>query len=267
MLHFVSGFLFATCSFILSVTPGEGALSAAITPFFRIFPAFNLGEGLLSLVTLSFNVPLPPPAPPPPMLANVTARAGAAATSSDVAGSLSPIPVKGGPSSPFDWHVLGRPITLLAAQWVGFALLLLLLESNVARTACDAAGRLRSRATSWRCAAEAAPPSCDEESAPLAPPPAVLGGGDDDGGPGVAEERLRAGRAAAAHHPGARDAASLLDVCKAFPAAGSARSVTALDRVTLGVPPGARLALLGPNGAGAPAQPPLGDRSRSVVRM
>ena len=55
VFHFVTGFCFVNGSFILSLTPSKVDLNNQLVVFFRLFPAFCLGEGLVALATEEFT--------------------------------------------------------------------------------------------------------------------------------------------------------------------------------------------------------------------
>eukprot|EP01038_Epipyxis_sp_PR26KG_P012006 gene12006-16074_t len=94
-INFVTGFVMVLAYFIMANVPSAVAASKIAVHFFRIFPTYNLGEGIINIVVAQ--------------LVNV---------------------YLGSKSDYFDWKVAGRNITFLAAETVGYFLIILLLESK-----------------------------------------------------------------------------------------------------------------------------------------
>jgi ATP-binding cassette subfamily A (ABC1) protein 3 len=89
----VTGFVLVNAQFILSTIESTKQVAIELRPFFRLFPAFNVGDGLIKLGT-----------------------------------SFYAKEILGLDSSPFDWDVAGAPICFLFVLSVPYFVLLLILE-------------------------------------------------------------------------------------------------------------------------------------------
>jgi ABC-type multidrug transport system ATPase subunit len=92
-VFFLTGFMAVTALFILSAVESTKHIASSLRRFFRIFPAYNVGDGLISLGTSYYEREL-----------------------------------FGQDASPFDWDVTGIPIFLLFMLTIPYFVLLLGLE-------------------------------------------------------------------------------------------------------------------------------------------
>jgi hypothetical protein len=96
-LNFLTGFVLVIGSFMLdNIGSSTESLNGSLKAFYRVFPSFTLGEGLINLATRDFFAL--------------------------IHGTPKP--------SPFDWDVAGRSLTYLIIEAGVFMLFTLLLESN-----------------------------------------------------------------------------------------------------------------------------------------
>jgi ATP-binding cassette subfamily A (ABC1) protein 3 len=221
--NFVTGFCLVTASFIMSVTPSTADLNKQLVVFFRIFPTYNLGEGLLNLALSSFDLGGLTSATGGTgggsgnSTAVYTAAAGAAPQ--NAFGNVALVAAK----NAFDWNVLGRPLLLLVAEFCLLSVLVLLFHRGHTMQA------LRALAATY---------------AAWLPLP---GGGSDAGAAAAAtepdDETVEAERTRIQDRPA--DVLQLRGIRKVY-----APRKVAVHGLWLGVPVGERLGLLGVNGAG-----------------
>lgn len=92
-IFFLTGFVFVNAQYILTTVESTKSIGEGLTPFFHLFPAFNIGQGLINLGTSFYSREL-----------------------------------FGQDSSPFDWDVAGLPIFLNFILSIPYFGLLLILE-------------------------------------------------------------------------------------------------------------------------------------------
>eukprot|EP00850_Spirogloea_muscicola_P017011 SM000142S00525 [mRNA] locus=s142:89468:101029:- [translate_table: standard] len=97
-LHFVSGFVTVVANLVMGAIEKTKALNKVLVHIYRVFPPFNLGEGLLGLSTM------------------------------DIQSSFT-----GMTSSPFGWTIIGRPIFLMALEAVFYLALTLAIDMDLPR--------------------------------------------------------------------------------------------------------------------------------------
>ena len=225
--NFVTGFCLVAASFIMSVTPSTVDLNKQLVLFFRIFPSYNLGEGLVNLALASLD------------LGGLT-QGGAAGGGSSGGNSTSVYTAAAGAApqnsfgnvalvaarNAFEWDVLGRPLLLLCAECCLLCSLVLTLHRG--RTV-DA---LRTAATTTM--HRLRPSSLVETS----PPPGPISGDEEDDTVAAERARIQTG-----HSP---DVLQLRGLRKVY---GPTQKAAVHD-MWLGVSIGERFALLGVNGAG-----------------
>ena len=221
--NFVTGFCLVTASFIMSVTPSTADLNKQLVVFFRIFPTYNLGEGLLNLALSSFDLGGLTSATGGTgggsgnSTAVYTAAAGAAPQ--NAFGNVALVAAR----NAFEWNVLGRPLLLLVAEFCLLSVLVLLFHRGHTVQALRA---LAATHAAWLplpgggsdSAAESAGTEPDDET--------------------VEAERTRI-------QGGSGDVLQLRGIRKVY-----APHKVAVHGLWLGVPIGERLGLLGVNGAG-----------------
>jgi len=95
-LNFLTGFLLVIASFMLDQLSTTKAANLQLKNVYRVFPTYNLGEGLIQISTREFQALLHGQAKP----------------------------------SPFDWDVAGRNMMCMAVEAVAYLVLTLALESN-----------------------------------------------------------------------------------------------------------------------------------------
>jgi len=104
--NFLTGFVAVLAYFIMSTIPETKEAATEVVHFFRFFPPYLVGEGLVSL-SAAFFVNL----------------------------------VLGRKRSYYDWEVAGRPIVFMSIQTVGYFSLVLLSQSEVVKRWRNAAER------------------------------------------------------------------------------------------------------------------------------
>eukprot|EP00850_Spirogloea_muscicola_P018780 SM000176S03111 [mRNA] locus=s176:35560:47252:+ [translate_table: standard] len=97
-LHFVSGFMSVVANLVMGAIEKTKALNKFLVHIYRVFPPFNLGEGLLGLSTM------------------------------DIQSSFT-----GVTSSPFGWTIVGRPIFLMTLEAVFYLALTLAIDMDLPR--------------------------------------------------------------------------------------------------------------------------------------
>lgn len=106
VINFMTGFVLVLAYFIMSSVPYTQNAAEILVHIFRFFPAYNVGEGLINLSTNYFEREI--------------LDAG---------------------SSVWAWEVIGRDLTFLFAQAVGYMLMVLLSETPYVRNLGDAVMR------------------------------------------------------------------------------------------------------------------------------
>ena len=223
--NFVTGFCLVTASFIMSVTPSTADLNKQLVVFFRIFPTYNLGEGLLNLALASFDLG---------GLASATGGSGSssgnntavynaaeAAAPQNAFGNVALVAAR----NAFEWNVLGRPLLLLLAEFCLLSTLVLLFHRG------HTVQTLRAMAATY--AAWLPLPGGGRDAGTQS---AADGSEPDDETVQVEQARIQGG-------PG--DVLQLRGIRKVY-----APHKVAVHGLWLGVRTGERLGLLGVNGAG-----------------
>lgn len=95
LINFMSGFVLVLAYYVMVSVPETAAAAELLVHIFRIFPAYNIGEGFINLSTSYYE--------------NT---------------------ILGGNSGPFDWLVCGRCMVFMFAEAVGFAAMVLMTESR-----------------------------------------------------------------------------------------------------------------------------------------
>lgn len=103
IINFFTGFVFVLAYFVMNAIPFTHAYAATLVHFFRFFPGYLIGEGLISVSVAYLRI----------KLASLTGR------TSQV--------------NFFDWTVSGRNLTFLFVESIGYFLLVLLTELPLIR--------------------------------------------------------------------------------------------------------------------------------------
>eukprot|EP00899_Mesostigma_viride_P015099 jgi/Mesvir1/23590/Mv18280-RA.1 len=215
-VNFVTGFAMVVASGIMGSLDDTRELNAVLIHFYRLFPQFNLGEGLAAMGLL------------------------------EVASAF-----RGTNGGEFKWEVLGRPLTLMAVESVAYFLLVVVVDGglkravHVARSAVAAAGHSVRHRLSLGLSRLAVSDNSMQRSS-------IFGGGgfgDDDDvelDEDVAREKERVEGGGASD-----DAVVLRNLHKVYHGRGiKGGSKVAVHDLCLGVPLGECFGLLGVNGAG-----------------
>ncbi|KAL2633831.1 hypothetical protein R1flu_005310 [Riccia fluitans] len=193
-IHFVTGFITLVASTVMGALDDTKELNSYLVHIYQLFPPYNLGQGLVNLSAMDLE--------------------------SNFLGA----------QSPFKWNLLGRPLTLMLIEAVGYMFLTLAIDNDWLRSA-------------WRALTKASDKSITQSSIFQA---AVANGHlasseDVD----VRNERVRVESEMAE-----ADAVRIRRLWKIYPGYGTEAAKVAVRDLCLGIPPGECFGFLGVNGAG-----------------
>jgi ATP-binding cassette subfamily A (ABC1) protein 3 len=97
-VHFITGFAFVVASFVMAAIERTKQLNRVLIHFYRWFPPFNFGEGLINLSKLDFEADF-----------------------------------RGKAQNPFKWEVLGRPLLLMLLEAGFFLAVTIAIDRDVIR--------------------------------------------------------------------------------------------------------------------------------------
>jgi ATP-binding cassette subfamily A (ABC1) protein 3 len=129
-INFFTGFVFVLAYYVMNALPLTQVLAKQLVNFFRLFPGYLIGEGLISLSIAYLRVEL-----------------------SSLLGR--PVTV-----NVFDWEVIGRSVTFLFIESIGYFLLVLLTEVSYLRRMLYALDIFRAKAAG-SCPPRFSPPDED----------------------------------------------------------------------------------------------------------
>ncbi|KAL3693440.1 hypothetical protein R1sor_007091 [Riccia sorocarpa] len=193
-IHFVTGFITLVASTVMGALDDTKELNKYLVHVYQLFPPYNLGQGLVSLSAMDLQ-------------ANFL-----------------------GSQSPYKWNLLGRPLTLMLMEAVGYMFLTLVIDNDWLRLAWRALTRSSDKAKSHSSILHAA-----ESNGRLASSEDV----------DVRNERIRVESAVAEG-----DAVRIRRLWKIYPGHGTEAAKVAVRDLCLGIPPGECFGFLGVNGAG-----------------
>ncbi|CAM6122589.1 unnamed protein product [Calypogeia fissa] len=199
-IHFVTGFVMLVASTVMGALRETKEMNKWLVHVWQFFPTYNLGKGLLSLSALDLQTTF-----------------------------------RGGKAHPYQWDILGRPLSLMLLEAVGYMILTLIIDddwlSYIYNLVWDYArnylARRRSPTAAWWHAA-----SSNGES-----------GRAEDVDVTNEKRRIESGLADG-------DAVKVQNLWKIYPGQGVEPAKVAVRDLCLGIPSGECFGFLGVNGAG-----------------